>query len=248
MTNWMRGLLTGLAGAASLLVMTGCEVDSASGVERTVGVDFTGFYSNPNGGNVTSRNSGRGVSSLDLRQGGDRLEAVDNNGGIWKGSIGDFNGTTASFEMTGQTTAGKEGRFSGTLTVNGGSTSTNGSSGSAQGIMRGTYIESDFYATFYAESQSIPGTTPSGGSGTNGTGGVNISVSGSSTLTSNGQTTSLSVSGGSGSYTWSVSGSSGSLSATSGSSVTYARTSSGNNTVSVTDSSGNSDSVAITQP
>lgn len=177
----MKYVLRGLAALAllgSMSIFQGCEVDSANEVQRTVGVDFTGFYRNPNTSpqvtstgsgtnkvvvtnavsqNVTSRNSGTPISSLDLRQGGDRLEAVDNTGNIWTGSLGEFNGASSSFELVGRTTAGTEGRFSGTLSTTAGST---------LGTMTGTYIEDAFYGTFYATA-SIPGVSPDSGGVTN---------------------------------------------------------------------------------
>ena len=166
MKNIWRGLAA-MAVVGGTMLFQGCEVDSASDVQRTVGVDFTGFYTNPNEGeNITSRNSGTAISSLDLRQGGDRLEAIDNTGRIWTGSLGEFNGTSSSFELNGTTTAGTAGKFSGTISTSGAS-STNGT-GNAQGTMTGTYIEDGFFATFLARA-TIPGATPDDPSPTNST-------------------------------------------------------------------------------
>lgn len=151
MKNVWRGLAA-LAMAGFAFLFQGCEVDSANDVQRTVGVDFSGFYTNgTNSGNrITSRNSGAPITSLDLRQGGDRLEAIDNSGLVWTGSLGEFNGASSSFELTGQTTAGTQGRFSGTLST---------SAGSTVGSMTGTYIEDAFYATFSATA-NISGIPP----------------------------------------------------------------------------------------
>lgn len=166
MKNIWRGLAA-VAVAGGAILFQGCEVDSASDVQRTVGVDFTGFYTNPNEGeNITTRNSGTPISSLDLRQGGDRLEAIDNTGRIWTGSLGEFNGVSSSFELNGTTSAGTAGKFSGTISTSGGS-STNSSS-AAQGTMSGTYIEDGFFATFLARA-AIPGATPDDPAPTNNT-------------------------------------------------------------------------------
>lgn len=268
MKQWMRGLAAvGMLGLAALF--QGCEVDSANDVQRTVGVDFTGYYRNPNtvsnyvttgtdtNGvavvttnvvhlNVTSRNSGMQISSLDLRQNGDRLEAIDNAGNVWKGSLGEFNGTSSSFELVGKTSTDVEGRFSGTLTANqAADTSTNAIVGNAQGIMTGTYIEDDLYGTFYAAA-TIPGIIIDSGGGTTNGSGLIISPS-SMTLASNGASQQFTASGGSGNYTWTLSSGSGSLSSTTGSSVNYVRTSSGNNTITVTDGTLSAQAV-ITQP
>lgn len=166
MKNIWRGLAA-MAVVGGTMLFQGCEVDSASDVQRTVGVDFTGFYTNPNEGeNITSRNSGTAISSLDLRQGGDRLEAIDNTGRIWTGSLGEFNGTSSSFELNGTTTAGTAGKFSGTISTSGGSSTNSGSA--SQGTMSGTYIEDGFFATFLARA-AIPGATPDDPTPTNST-------------------------------------------------------------------------------
>ncbi len=166
MKNIWRGLAA-VAVAGGAILFQGCEVDSASDVQRTVGVDFTGFYTNPNDGeNITSLNSGTPISSLDLRQCGDRLEAIDNTGRIWTGSLGEFNGTSSSFELNGTTTAGTAGKFSGTLSTSG-DLVTNAANGSV-GTMSGTYIEDGFFATFLARA-TIPGASPDDPSPTNST-------------------------------------------------------------------------------
>ncbi len=269
MKRWVRGLAAvGMLAAAGLF--QGCEVDSADDVQRVVGVDFTGFYRNPNTltntsvsgsgsnavtnavivtQNITSRNSGTPITSLDLRQNGDRLEAIDNAGNVWKGSLGEFNGTSSSFELVGRTTAGTEGRFSGILTTGGTANDSNVTSVAAtEGTMSGTYIEETFFGTFYAEA-TIPGIIVDNGGGGGSGSGLSISPP-SATLNANGSSQSFSVSGGSGNYAWSVSGASGSLSSTTGSSVNYTRTSSGNNTITVSDVNDSSKvaSATIIQP
>ena len=156
MKNIWRGLAA-MALAGGVMIFQGCEVDSATDVQRSVGVDFTGFYTHPNGSNITTRNSGTAIKSLDLRQGGDRLEAIDNTGHIWTGSLGEFNGVSSSFELNGTTTAGTAGKFSGILSTSG-DLVTNAANGSL-GTMSGTYIEDGFFATFLARA-TIAGATP----------------------------------------------------------------------------------------
>lgn len=158
MNNWLRGIAAlGLASGA--LLFQGCEVDSATDVQREVGVDFTGYYTHPDGSShaIVTKNSGTAIKSLDLRQGGDQLEAIDNVGNVWKGSLGEFNGVSSSFELNGYTTAGKKGTFSGTLTTS--SAGVTNASSSAVGTMSGTYIEDDFFSTFLARA-TIPGSSP----------------------------------------------------------------------------------------
>lgn len=238
----MKFLPRRLALASALLAVVaalGCSVDSADEFIRDVPVNFSGFYVGRNNGNIVSANNGKPITTLDLRQSGDSLEAVDNNGRIWRGSLGEVQDGSSSFELNGQTTDGTEATFSGTISSSDGGSSETGSVSNAEGTMQGTYIEPDRFATFYATA-SIPGSSDNGGSG-------NLSVGASpSTITSTNGTSTLSVSGGSGSYTWTTP-SKGTLSSTTGSSVTYNRNgaSSGNVTISVKDSEGLDGSVTL---
>jgi hypothetical protein len=224
----------GLLAAGALFA--GCEVDTPNQVQRNVGVDFTGFYSRTSGSNVAaivSNNSGAPITSLDLRQGGDRLEAIDSNGIVFKGSIGSFNGTTASFELVGKTTAGNQGTISGTLSASGSNTT-----GAASGTMQGTWIENSLFATVFATA-SIPGVISGGGGG----GGGSLSIVP--------QTISVALNA---SQIFTISNSSGSLRAVSrngrgtvtvnGTSITYIRTALGQDFLDVSDSS-NSASATI---
>lgn len=227
---------------ASPFAFLGCELGSADSVSRGVTggdnatVNVSGFYTggaNTNSGSgyiqITSTNSGPPLTTLDLRQYGDQLEAVDNFGRVWKGTIGDAGSGTATFTLSyGDLT------ISGTITIS-------GSTGSYTGTMNGTWIEPSIYATIHATA-TIPG-YQQGSSG-----GSNPSISaGTSTLSTNGAHTTLSASGGSGTYSsWSVSAF-GHVSG-SGSSVEYYRDSAGNATVTVTDSASKSGTIVITQP
>jgi hypothetical protein len=246
-TNLMCGL--GVAAlAAGLASMIGCETEGADSATRNVGVIFTGFYTGRDGGPVVQKNSGASIKTLDLRQNGDQLEAIDNNNAIWKGSLGEVIDGLSSFTLEGTTTAGEAATFSGTLYaagVSSGSTNT----GPTQGTMQGTFIEPAFFSTFYGTA-TIPGAIDSGNNGGGGSGSLTLNPT-SASLTANGQSRSFSVSGGSGSYNWSVSdGSRGTLNTTTGTSVTYVRTSAGNNTVTVRDTADSSltASATITQP
>jgi hypothetical protein len=257
--KFMRPLLLamGLAGSAALYL--GCEIDSADEFIRNLPVDFSGYYTDDDR-LVVDRNSGQPIRALDLRQTGDKLEAVDNNGMIWRGTIGDVNegesSLSASFTLEGRNTLGREGIFSGTLSTDAtSSTDTNGNTtttASGNGIMRGSYIEDDIFSTFYGEAQDIPGVIPDpddgGGDGTNDTEGVSISPS-LTTISTNGATASFTASGGTGSYNFSLSnGSRGTITQVSGATATYQRTAAGDNTITAEDSDGDSASASILQP
>lgn len=226
------------------LTMMGCEQSNSPNVTvRNVGVDFSGFYDN-DGAPLTSSQTGAKITSLNLRQTGDRLEAVDNNGIIFKGTLGEVslndNGQASSiFDLNGRTTANGDVTISGTI-----------SGSENQGTMSGTWIEPTLFGNFFAEGQISTINTNSNGGSTNGTAGVSVSPS-SATLTVDGQTQTFTASGGSGNYSWqNADGNKGQLNSVSGSSVTYTRIESGNNTLTVRDSNDSSDSasVTITQP
>ena len=234
------GLLA-LALLAVVILPSGCEVDSADTFSRDVSTDFSGFYTACSG-NLVGNNSGAAITTLDLRQSGDRLEAVDNNGSLWRGSLGDVQNGRSSFELKGRTTSNTEGIFSGTLSSSdGGGTN---SSGSADGSMSGTFIEPGRFSTFCGNAD-IPGSSGGDGGGTS----LSVSPSGPQTITAAGGSISFTASGGSGSYTWSRSNSSlGNLSSSTGSSVTYTRSGEADGTQIITLSDGdNSVSVTITQ-
>ncbi len=218
----------------SIPLFMGCEVDSASDVQRNVGVDFTGFYANRVGSNdnaIVSRNTGHAITTLDLRQGGDRLEAIDNNNIIFKGSIGDFRGTVASFELVGRTTAGNKGTISGTLTTSGDVGSN--TAGIAVGIMQGTWIEDSLFGTVRA-SATVPGVTSGGGGGDGGGNGIQVSVSSSTVAV--GDSITVSAANSSGTVTWSTQNGRGHFSSTSGNSVSFTRDVVGTEVITGTDS------------
>lgn len=232
-----------LAVAAAL----GCSVDSADEFIRDVTVNFSGFYVGRNNGVLVSANSGKPITTLDLRQNGDRLEAVDNNGRIWRGSLGEVQGGSSSFELNGQTTDGTEATFSGSITSSDGGSADTGSVSNAEGTMQGTYIEPNRFATFYGTA-TIPGSSGGDNGGGDGTS-LTINPSTDQTITAASGQITFTASGGSGSYTWNRSNSTlGSLNATTGSSVTYTRsgTAAGTQTITLSDGT-NTRTVQITQ-
>ena len=227
--------------SASILVFTGCDGgDSGETAYRQVPLKVTGFYRPVDGNEViVAGNSGAAVTVLDLRQSGDRLEAVDNNGIIFKGTIGGASDTEATITLKGRTTTGAEVTISGYISVG---------VGSSTGEMRGTWIEPTLYAGLAAVA-SVPENNPSepddDDDGDNGT----FSISAArQTLLTNGETTTITATGipSGSSVTW-TSESNGTVSPTTGTQVNYTRTGAGNNRVTATAGSA-SDSVTITQP
>lgn len=238
----MKSVSRRLFACSSLLALalfTSCTIDSADEFSRDVSVNFSGFYQNKTAGKIVSNNSGNSITSLDLRQTGDSLEAVDNNGRIWRGNLGEVQNGTSSFELNGQTTAGRDGTFSGTL-----STSDSGSTGSvsnAKGTMQGTYIESDRFGTFSATA-TIPGSVDNGDDDND----SDLTISPTSATVALNATRVFSVSGSQGTITWNISGTgSGSVSPQTGTSTTFTRTTAGTITITASDSAGGSVSATI---
>lgn len=205
----------------------GCEAGSGDEAERMVDIYVNGFYRNGSNGNVVAHNSGNAITTMQVRQSGASLEAVDNNNMIFRGSIGDVFGDSprmASFNLDGMTTIGAPATISGQFEVKGETC-----------VMRATWIEDGTYSTVFGTA-TVP---PAPISGIDITGPESVSVGSTNVYTAN---------GGVGNYTWSISnGSIGSLINTSGSSVPYAATAAGSQTITATDSSGNKGNIAVSQ-
>lgn len=127
--------------AASMFVFTGCEGDSAETIVREVGLRVDGYYWN-GGPPITLNNSGARVTAMNLRQTGDQLEGVDNNGLIFKGTIGNAGDSMATFTLEGKTTIGSDVTISGTITV---------PAGTSDATMQGTWIEPTLTSPLYAK-------------------------------------------------------------------------------------------------
>jgi hypothetical protein len=173
---------------------------------------------------------------LNLRQSGDQLEAIDNNGIVFNGTLSDStlsSGTaTANFELDGQTTAGQSVTISGSLFGSG-----------TSGIMKGTWIEPNRYC--YVDGDAVINQVQ-----TNQATALAISPVGPITLTGTGSQL-FTASGGSGIFSsWSRSDASlGTLTSLSGPTTTYQSNGSiGTNILTVTDSDGATKSVTIIQP
>jgi hypothetical protein len=179
--------------AIAALLAASCTtdgIDTASPVVSSDGnvINVAGVYRNEESSPIVSpTNSGLPVIQIDLRQNGSSLEGIDNNGKIFRGTLGRASeGNRASFNMTGQTTDGKDVTISGTILIEG-----------IIGTMSGTWIEPDRYATILAKAL--------GPSVTSNTTAISISFLGSASLT-NGQSKTFSaiVTGNPAPVTWSA--------------------------------------------
>ena len=131
-TGWMAATVL-VCGLLAVSVLPGCEVGSPNDVVAGANGNFSGTYAGSSNGVLVVNNSGNAVTSLTVSQTGNQLQAVDNNGLLFKGTIGDIlssssgsssNTTTsgtasATFTLNGATTAGQTVSINGTLSASG---------------------------------------------------------------------------------------------------------------------------------
>lgn len=138
-------------GVLAVGLLPGCEVGSADNVVPTSSGNFSGNYTNPNGGAMVGRNTGSAVTSLSVSQFGNALNAVDNNGILFKGTLGDVVNSSAAFTLEGATTAGAQVNVNGNLRASG-----------STAVMNGVWAEPNFYSSIYGTASITPITnTPS---------------------------------------------------------------------------------------
>ena len=156
----LRTVLTSGTLAAALIstaLFMGCKIDSADSVTRNVRIHVAGLYRGGLNGRVISQHTGAAITQLNVIQDGDRLQAIDNNGLIFRGTIGSASGESATFNLKGRTTAGEEGILSGSITVSGN-----------RATMRGTWAEPTLFGNVLAFATVTPAPEPEPGP-TNGT-------------------------------------------------------------------------------
>jgi hypothetical protein len=217
--------------AISAVIFSGCETNSGDDFIRNVAINITGHYKAPEGNSsIVYPCSGKCPEYLNLSQYGDSIEAFDDNGLVYKGTIGSVNSEAKSctFTMTGKSQAGADVTMNGTIQVDG-----------TSATMEGSWIEPNLYGAIYAV-----GSVTDEPSNT-------LTMTASPTSLSSGQTSSLTASGGDGNYKWSTQTDSyGSLDNTTGASVTYTAATVSNNVtqvITVTDGAGTMDTKQISQ-
>lgn len=248
-------------------LLASCDIGSVDSTSAVISdnagniYNYSGLYMNPNNSSDNAvrplvypegRQSGTTLTSLRLMQYGSVLEGYDNAGLAWSGKISSQNGGVASFTLRGQTTVGSNVEIAGTLTTDSGPTpnpdpgtnttanmalNTAAKASAAEATMNAAWIEPAFSGTILAQATVAP-VVP--------TGPLVIRPS-SASLNTNSPTATFTVTGGSGTYTWSVGNSSlGSVSPTSGDATVYTSThAEGINTVTVTDSNDNTAFVTV---
>lgn len=237
-----RFLAAALALPLAALLLASCDVGSSdtSAVpsdEKGAIYNYSGLYMNKsNAGDVIvfpiNKQSGKKLTWLRLLQTGTELEAYDNAGKTWDGSISTIQSGTANFSLSGSTTDGQAVNIAGTLVYK-----------DQQSEMNATWIEPTFYGNIIATATVSPATTNTP------TSSVTMNPSSTVSLSSSKTQQIFTVSGGSGSYAWELSTATyGSLNTFLGSTVTYtANGTTGTTTITVYDSlnSQNSDNNTI---
>ena len=219
-------LAAALALAAAALFLAACDVDSVDSVTATPSdndgtiYNFSGLYAHSTTNGLaplvfpTNRQSGAKLTWLRLIQYGSVLEAYDNAGLSWSGSISGLQTGTATFSLQGRTTAGQPVDITGTMVY-----------ADQRSTMDAAWIEPSFSGTIYAQAIVAP-------SATNTTAAVSIDPA-SALIATNG-TKSFTASGGNGNYTWTQANSArGTLSSTTGSTIIYTWKSAGSDILTV---------------
>lgn len=236
--NTCRASIAVFAVFVSTVILIGCTGDSAESLIRTTGIIVEGYYVHPDSGStLVATTSGNPVSSLSLRQTGDQLEAFDNNGIRFGGTLGQvIENTRASFNLEGRSTSGAAATISGNIDVQG-----------TTATMTATWIEASLVSTVYGEASVPLNIEPP--SNTNETEGVELNQT-LVTLDPTGTTT-FTASGGTGAYVWQVAntalGNITSVSGSGNSSAVYTANGIGVNQVVVTDSDGDSATATVRQ-
>lgn len=224
-----RPLTTALALPLLALALAACDVGSTDSTTAVVSDDdgtiynFSGLYLPENDNEYlvypTNRQSGTKLTWIRLLQYGSVLEAYDNAGKTWDGSISTITEGNASFTLEGSTTAGAAVNIAGTLRY-----------ANQSSTMDAAWIEPSFSGSIFAQATvASPATNAPNAS---------LQITPESTTQFSRE---FVASGGSGSYTWRVSDTAiGTVSPNTGSRVTYTSTGVlGTNTITVTDSGGN---------
>ena len=174
-----------LMGVVAGGILSGCEVGNPNNVSPVANGNFSGYYANPNGGDMVANHTGAAIMSLTLSQSGNQLQAIDSNGILFTGTLGDALGPTSStnssssslsaaFTLQGSTTAGAKVNVSGQIQTI-----------SSKATMSGVWAEPTLYGSIYGVA-SVP---------------TNNSSSTTATITVNASPSTYGTVGGGGTYT-----------------------------------------------
>lgn len=223
------------------LFLTACEVDSTntssvvsddSGTIYNFSALYTPSSTETNGVGYlvypSAKQSGTKLTWMRIIQDGSSLQAYDNAGKNWNGSISGMEGSVASFSLDGSTSAGATVVVTGTMSYD------NSRSTISAAWLESTGFSGNFFAigTVSAPTTNTPATS--------------VSISPTSASLTVGSTRTFNANGGNSSYTWRQSNPScGNLSSTTGDTIIYTGTGTGSDTLTVS-SGGSSASATLT--
>lgn len=238
--------------------LAACDVDSTDSTTAVVSdnsgtiYSYAGLYMRDSSGTNASaalvypegRQSGVVLTWLRLLQYGSALEGYDNANQTWAGSISAQNGAVASFTLSGKTSAGASVEIVGTLSSSSSSAATTTSNGATQvsassATMDASWLETGFSGSIFAQATTAPATSNAS---------TRLSIDPTrAALNSDDVTQVFTASGGTGSYTWTLSSTNyGSLSSSGNQATFTASGEAGTVTVTITDSGGDSASATVT--
>ena len=147
-----------VCGAVAAFILAGCGgsewSDDGYNTGTGANVNFTGFYSNPSGDRAVSNSSGAPIKTFTLFQTGNVIEAVDNNGSNYKGSVG----APASLIPLGTTVATNGQQVAQSQVVIEGWDNTSGKKVQIVGVFSAVAVQ-DIDSTSIAGSQSLSTST-----------------------------------------------------------------------------------------
>lgn len=142
--RWLAGTILAMAA----LLWAGCELGSPDTAVRASTLSVGGLYRDSAGGAIVSQSTGGTITQFNVIQRGDQLQAIDNLGHVYGGTLSD----NGYFELKGIGPGGFEVTMSGTFTT-----------ASSTLTMSGSWIEPSRFATIRATATA----SSSSGTGTN---------------------------------------------------------------------------------
>ena len=136
-------LLSSLILGSVSLFFSACEISSGDETVREVSLRVSGNY--VNSGGIPTQQSGQLITSLFISQNGDQLNAIDNLGARWTGTIGRASGNLATLNLDGITSDGTPVVLTGNITIDG-----------TTATLQGTWIEPVIRAAAFAQATVAP--------------------------------------------------------------------------------------------
>lgn len=133
--------------AGVTVIFSACEISSGNETVREVSLQVSGNYVNNSG--IPGKQSGQLITSLFISQNGDQLNAIDNLGARWTGTIGRASGNLATVNLDGITSNGTPVVITGNITIDG-----------TTATLQGTWVEPVIRAPAFAQATVAPQPIP----------------------------------------------------------------------------------------